>query len=117
MIIGSALKPQAFKENTGKQWGFNFKQIRKHEWRNLWFLIGCRFDAFFIVYLDGRKIDLLLDSGLKITWKLFLTPHFVTAFLSATKVLKFQSMDAGVIAASKLRYHYMKMEIAIDFID
>lgn len=119
MIIGKALKPRPFKGMTGQQHGFDYWNNKK-AWMTsvLFFMWLQRFDDY-IGKRTGRKAILLLDncSAHGNLQSLPALCNVVVTFLPPNTTSKIQPMDAGIIAAVKVRYRKMHMERALDAID
>lgn len=119
MIIGKTLKPRPFKGMTGQQYGFDY-WYNKKAWMTsvLFFMWLQRFDAY-IGRRAGRKAILLIDTCSAHGNIEAIPPlrNVVVKFLPPSTTSKIQPMDAGIVAAVKLRFRKMHMERALDAID
>lgn len=119
LIIGNAHKPRFFKGKTGHQLGFDY-----HSNKKAWMTTAVFFDWLkrfddYIGMRPGGKPVLLLDNcsahGTDDT--ILATTNVEVIFLPPNTTSKLQPMDAGIIAAMKLRYRKLQMERAVDLLD
>lgn len=119
MFIGTSLKPRCFKKKTGEQLGLYYRNNKK-AWMN-----GGLFSEWLhsvdrvIGKTPGRNILLLMDNcsahGSEHT--LPALQNVKVSFLPPNTTSRLQPLDAGIIAALKMRYRKKQMEYAVDQLD
>lgn len=116
MFIGNAAKPRAFMKKSGREHGFDYHHNKK-SWMTsvLFFQWLHRFDDS-IGQKSGRKAILLIDNcsahGSPQTLPQLL--NVTVKFLPPNTTSRLQPLDAGCIAAFKLRYRSFQLERALD---
>lgn len=119
MFIGNSCKPRCFNKKTGEELGLYYRNNKK-----AWMNSSLCFE--WLKYIDNeigkqpdRKILLLMDNcsahGSKET--LPSLQHVEVEFLPPNTTSKLQPLDAGIIAAMKVRYRRRQMEHAVDMLD
>lgn len=120
MCIGKAKKPRCFKKQEGQQLGFDY-HANKKAWMTsaLFFAWILRFSSYISRSSPSRKVLLLLDNcsahGTEET--LPLLDNVEVVFLPPNTTSKLQPLDAGIIAALKVRYRKWQYERALDYMD
>lgn len=118
MIIGKAKKPRAFNKKTGQQLGFDYWNNKKSWMTSSLFFEWLRRFNEFIARTNGRKVLLLIDncSAHGTEDSIPKLSNVAVKFLPANTTSKLQPLDAGIIAAWKVRYRKMQYERALDLL-
>lgn len=119
LFIGTAAKPRAFKKKSGSELGFHYVANKKAWMTSEIFFDWLRKFQMYISKTPNRKALLLIDncSAHGTEGNLPMLPNIEVVFLPPNCTSKIQPMDAGIIAALKLRYKRMQMDYALDRID
>lgn len=119
MVIGTAKKPRVFRRQSGQALGFDYHNNSK-AWMTsqLFFDWLHRFDSH-IGLTSGREVILLVDncSAHGSDQTVPSLDHVKVKFLPPNTTCKLQPLDAGIIAAVKMRYRFFHMDRALDLID
>ena len=116
MVIGHAWKPHVFKKKTGAELGFYYHANKKAWMTSTLFYDRLRRFHSYVCSSPGRKVLLLIDNcSAHGTAEMFPEmPNLRIVYLPPDCTSRVQPMDAGVIAALKLRYKKLHMDRALD---
>lgn len=120
MCIGKANKPRCFKKKSGAELGFDYySNGRARMTTPLFFAWLLRFSSFITRTNPNRKVALLLDNCSPHGSKDSLPPldNVEVYFLPPNTTSKIQPMDAGIIAAVKVKYRNVQYSHALDRAD
>lgn len=116
MFIGTALRPRAFKKKYGHELGLDYYANKKAWMTSALFFDWLRRFERYIQRIKGRKVILLLDDC-SAHGRMETIPEMDNVrvmFLPPNTTSKVQPMDAGIIAAMKMKYRRYQMERALD---
>lgn len=119
MFIGTSRNPRCFKKKSREQLGLYYRNNKKAWMNSSLFFEWLRYVDMEIGKTEGRKILLVMDncSAHGTTETVSQLDHVEVAFLPPNTTSKLQPLDAGIIAAMKVRYRRRQMERAVDLLD